>query len=483
MKGASYERCWFVTSLLSEGFLYPELTLYTDVSRLDTQVQKEGFMTSIPPPAKQVFISHAQEDNDFSRKLASALSTAGLSVWFDVGSLKPGERLDEVITRALHASDAFILVLSPAAVASHWVHSEWNEALERYEKGELRYFITIIATSCQVPIRLKTQLWIDFTTLAWDQACVQLIAGLGIQPMTREAPKVWELHRAIPTHVGIFGLCWSSDGRFIATASHDKTVRVWDVASAQCVQLFRGHENWVEAVAWSPDGRYIASASQGQRPRVWDVASGQLHALLTGHTGSISDVCWSPDGRAILTGSADSTVRIWDLATGTCRMILTDATKPITSVDWSPDGAWLSASSRDALIHLWQLPEGRHTQVLQGHQDVAFCARWSPDGARIASSGHTTVRLWKWQTGECLCVFEGHRGHVITVAWRPDGQIIASGSADHSIRLWGPNGDRFIITPGMQSDWVHGVAWSPDGMMIASGGGINDGRLMLWTPA
>ncbi len=440
-------------------------------------------MTAPTPAVKQVFISHAHEDNKFARKLAEALSAANVGVWFDVGNLKPGQRLDDVIKEALHASDGYIVILSPAAVDSHWVSSEWGEALERWEKGKLRYFIPILAAACEIPMRLKPLFWVDFTAMPWDTAFAQLAQGLGITLAPREAPRLWEQKQSISMHVGLFGLCWSPDGRMIATASHDKAVRIWDVASARCLQTFTGHENWVDAVAWSPDGRYLASASQGHRPRIWEVASGQQFALLEGHSDSITDIAWSPDGRSLITGSVDTTMRIWDLVTGRCLHVFTDVTKPLTSVAWSPDGAWLAATARDGMVHIWQFATKRHVRALTGHKDNVFRARWSPDGEQLASSGHSTVRIWNWRTGECLQIFTGHHGHVVSLAWRPDGKILASGSADRSVRLWGADGSRYVITPGMHRDWVHGVAWSPDGMTLASCAGIHDGQVILWQPA
>jgi WD40 repeat protein len=443
--------------------------------------------SSSPGLAQQVFISHAHEDNDFSRKLASELSAKGLGVWFDVGSLKPGERIDDVVTQALHASDAYVIILSPAAVASHWVQSEWNEALERLGKGELRRFITVLAQPCDIPMRLKTIRWIDFTNQSWDKGLREVLTALGLHTEAVQTPKFWEWKRTIPAQVGIFGLAWSPDGTYLAAGAHDKRVRIWDVASGQIVHTLSGHENWVSSVAWSPDGHLLVSTSQGQRPRVWDTTTGQQQEMLVGHSAAVNDACWSPDGRSLASGSDDQTVRLWDRQTGHTRHVFTDLAKPVTSVAWSPDGKWICASAREALIHLWKAETGEVLPSLNGHRSNTFCVRWSPDGTRLASSGQSTVRIWDWQKGESLRVFgenqSGHQGHVSTIAWHPSGDIIASGSADRTVRLWGADGERYHITPGSHTDWVHAVAWSPDGQWLASASGINDGRILLWGPA
>ena len=450
-------------------------------------------------PARRVFVSHSHADNVFSRRLVEDLRKAGLDVWYDEQDLSGGSTHDTVIQRELHQRDAFIVVMSPTSVDSRWVHSEWNEALEQLDHKHMGYVIPVIAAPCTLPIRLKTMIYVDFTTQPYELALGTLLRGLGLQPgptsqaSTMPAPSapplpvVWEQKGAINTQSGCYAIDWSPDGRYIAAGTRDHKVRIWEVATSQCVQTFIGHENWVDAVKWSPDGKRIASASEGTRLRLWDVASGKQSLLLTGHTASVKDVAWSPDGAELVSGSEDRTVRIWNAASGLCRLVIQGPTQPITSVAWSPgsdlDSTFIAATARDALIRVWSANSGGQAFVLAGHKDVVHRARWSPDGRLLASVGNTSLRLWDVRNGNCLQRQEVHKGLVVALAWRPDGRLIATGSADRTIRLWGLQGERIVVTPGMHADWVHDLTWSPDGAEFASCGGNQDGIIKVWAPA
>ena len=117
----------------------------------------------------------------------------------------------------------------------------------------------------------------------------------------------------------VHSVVWAPDGTRLASASDDKTVRVWDVVAGKVVHTMWGHTDWVRSVAWAewgPDGRRLASASEDKTVRVWDVETGHVVHTLRGHTDWVFSVAWAPDGRRLASASDDQTVRVWDRATG-----------------------------------------------------------------------------------------------------------------------------------------------------------------------
>jgi formylglycine-generating enzyme required for sulfatase activity len=117
-------------------------------------------------------------------------------------------------------------------------------------------------------------------------------------------------------HTGhIRGVAWSPDSLQLVSASHDKTVRLWDTVSGKQLKLLTGHTDIVSSVAYSPDGTKIASCGLDQKLRVWDAASGAALFAISAHERQVSDVAWSPDGQRLATVGGihnSGELKIWD---------------------------------------------------------------------------------------------------------------------------------------------------------------------------
>jgi eukaryotic-like serine/threonine-protein kinase len=122
--------------------------------------------------------------------------------------------------------------------------------------------------------------------------------------------KEWKATRAHYDHID--GLAYSHDGRYLASASWDGTVTLWDSTSAAIIRVFKGHSGRVHKVLFSPDDRRVFSSSDDRTIRIWDVASGQEALILSGHSGRVYGLALSQDGNRLVSASGDGTVRIWD---------------------------------------------------------------------------------------------------------------------------------------------------------------------------
>jgi WD40 repeat protein/serine/threonine protein kinase len=162
-------------------------------------------------------------------------------------------------------------------------------------------------------------------------------------------------HRLRDHNYGILGLVFSPDGRTLASASADSSVRLWNLETGQELKTApMRHVGGVSCLAFSPDGLQLASSGADQIVKIWDTATWRERRTLQDPTGGILSVAWSPDGRRLVWGGTDSTVKIADPVTGTILRTLRGHMNWVQAVAFSPDGHWIASASLDGTVKIWR---------------------------------------------------------------------------------------------------------------------------------
>jgi WD40 repeat protein len=251
------------------------------------------------------------------------------------------------------------------------------------------------------------------------------------------------------------GPAWSAafrpDGKQVAIAQDDWTIRLWDMEAGCEVNVLRGHLGRVFDVAFSPDGRLLASAGDDWSVRLWDPTSGQLLATLDAHDEPVLCVAFSPDGRLLASGAGlepwrhspmEGELVIWDIASGRELYARRGLRGGLLDVAFSPDGrtlisAYAGPSATQGEMAVWEVTSGREGLVVCNPGGSAWSVAFSPDGRRLVSAGEDrAIRLWEAATGQELLTLRGHGGDVLSVAFSPDGQTLISGAKDGTTRVW-----------------------------------------------
>jgi WD40 repeat protein len=329
--------------------------------------------------------------------------------------------------------------------------------------------------------------------------------------------------RTFEGHTGpINALAVTPNGAQVITASSDKSVRVFDVASGKQVRELPGHTDAIRAVAISKDGQTIATAGSDKVARTWNAADGKLK-LAYPQAAALQSLAFTTDAKGLAIGLADGStkvldltatdvtkadrqvipgksainalaisadggslisvedklVQLWPLSAGTSRP-LNGHTSQVYCVGWSADGNLIVTGAGDASVRLWDATKGTQTKSIEkAHAASVYAALLHPKGDLIITAGDDKlIKYWNPVDGKEVRKSTGHGAAVYCLAFRPGHAMIASGSVDKTVRLWNvADGKEVRIFSGHPDD-VYALAFTPDGKRLASIG--YGGNLFLW---
>jgi WD40 repeat protein len=266
-------------------------------------------------------------------------------------------------------------------------------------------------------------------------------------------------------------------GDRLLTGSRDETMRQWDLATGQCVDMRLTRQGGVNAVAYSPDGCWIASGGTNGTVGLWAATGGDAVALLHGHQQVVEEVVFSRDGKQLVSSDAHGSVRCWDVTRQRDPRVLAGHTSYVYPVACSPDGRWIASAGWDHVIRLWDAATGEAVGELPCDGSYIATLAVSPDGRCLVSWGNDCqLRLWDLDTGKLLASRLAGDAPADRAGWpyrwaiSPDGALLAMGDREPGVHLWDLATLERHRTLPLAGEHLRLVAFCPDGRRLAAGG-------------
>ena len=329
-------------------------------------------------------------------------------------------------------------------------------------------------------------------------------------------------------------VAYQPDGKRIATAANDRTIRLWDTTTGRQVTALKVDSTSPELernlrVVYSADGSRILSspnisvADPQDRSdpdeesrllrfcsaRLWDAETGREIAVLAKPSQtitSISDILekssqtsysatMSPDGQRLATPINDF-VHIYETKTGRRLFSMGPHSAALRSATFSPDGKRIAVTqiyTGDVLkldsptrldgnvIQLWNAEDGTKLAELRGHTSFVQSVRFSPDGSRLVSTSvypENIARLWDVSDGHMIATLSGHKNTVYDSVFSRDGERVVTYSLDQTARLWDGRDGKLRAVMGGHTGQIRSAEISPDGLRLVTAS--EDATLRLW---
>lgn len=314
-------------------------------------------------------------------------------------------------------------------------------------------------------------------------------------------PQSWKCINTLRGHSqSVTGLAISPDGRFLASVSWDRTLRIWSVADGTSIDSVSRHDRGLLAVSFAQELAsnfyYLVTGGFDQRINLWSMQIDRekkiiLTDTLKGHTGSIHALAIAKEQKIIASGSYDRTIKQWDLETGELLYSCYNELGPIYAIAVDPERETIASGGGDGSVTLWHLGSNEKIGFLIGNLSSVESVAIAFDGQVVAAGCvDGSIKIWQLEfpslSREVLPSLNipAHAGQVMSLAFSPDGETLFSSGADGRVKIWHWQSSQQLAVLQIsdrqegRADRVLSLALSPDGELLAAGS--VDGTIQIW---
>ena len=469
---------------------------------LEAYVSRSVAVSEARARAKQ---AHAEADARRARRRAyaaivAATAFAGLALIAFVIYVKARDNLSLAL---LTKADQYLyderptqaLVLANAALASNFLPQSLARLADRNSKRNsdvlANTIMTIAGSASRTPIRTLTLPdGAEAKSVAFSRDGIRFAVGdqqgqITVAQTNRSGGEIYLRLNTEPIHT----IRFSPDGRWIASASDENAVKLWNLQTNDVKELC-GHHGRVYDLAFDPSGRFLASASNDGHVIVWDMRKSDKVAADLDLTGSGDDglvyalaVAFTHDGTALVSSDDHGNVYIHNTADWSRRRIISTGRTDLISLSISPTDRRIATASSEGPLDVWDADSGQHIASIAEYQNKLKRVRFSPDGRLLAAATWDgLVRLWNAkpvvEPGAKEHVFpyagtiNGNDNWINDIAFTNDSVVLATAGQAGAVRLWSLRNlqPMFYTMQDDSHETLSGGAYSPDGSKFVAGG-------------
>ncbi|KAJ3031652.1 UNVERIFIED_CONTAM: hypothetical protein HDU68_001732 [Siphonaria sp. JEL0065] len=257
----------------------------------------------------------------------------------------------------------------------------------------------------------------------------------------------------------VTAVVYSSDGSLLVSADESGSLKVWSVATGECV-LTMHEEDSVYSVALCPDDKIIVAGTLAGELAIWDIESGECLKRVDAHSQMVLDLVIFPEGKTVVSASWDKTIAVSSLETGHCMKKLKGHSKKVTSIAVSSDGSTLVSGSYDKTVKVWLLKTGACLKTLKGHSQYVQSVLWHTVQSVLSASSDGTIKCWDLNSGNCIRTFVSEN-EILSIVM-VDSTTLLSGGGD-GLKTWSIETGDFLKP--LEGNMIS-LCMSPDRMCV-----------------
>ncbi|MEO1375305.1 MAG: WD40 repeat domain-containing protein, partial [Cyanobacteria bacterium J06635_10] len=276
----------------------------------------------------------------------------------------------------------------------------------------------------------------------------------------------------------VWSLDFNRDGTNLASIDKNGMIKLWNIKDKTLIKNIPYEPNKSESfglaynVKFTPDGKLLATAGGGKNIKIRQF-DGSLYKELEGHDFPVRDISFTPDSKVLASASDDRTVKLWNIDTGKVIHTFPKHKNAFMSVSFSADSKLLAAATYGGIIKIWNMNDYTVKYCWNVHVNGIWHIGFNSDGKQLVSTSEDkTLKMWNldnidkcqgdtFEKEKAEAIFN-HNDTVWNANFSPDSKLIVSGSKDKTIRLWNIDHEK----PGSQTNLddlsKYGCSWIKD---------------------